>query len=110
MVCTGISMESHTILYLIPRGAINAEIYINEILAAYVVPHAKLVGADFDLLHDNSPPHADLIVRIYLNNAQKNISGLVETMLGRMNANIQARGINNSFAFYYYICVFVQLG
>ena len=69
MVWAGISMESRTELYLIPRGAINAERYINEILADYVVPYAQLVGNGFLLMQDNARPHTTRIVRDYLNNA-----------------------------------------
>ena len=44
MVWAGISLDSRTELFLISRGTINAERYINEILADYVVPCAQLGG------------------------------------------------------------------
>lgn len=67
MVWAGISLESRTELYLVPRGSITAERYINEILADYVVPYAPFIGNNFVLMHDNARPHIARIVREYLN-------------------------------------------
>lgn len=66
MVWAGISMAAHTELYLVPRGSVTAERYINEILEDYVVPYAPFIGNNFLLMHDNARPHVAGIVREYL--------------------------------------------
>lgn len=68
-VMARISMKQRFTLHLVPSGVINAKRYIDEMSAAFVVPHAEIVGADFPLINDNVRPHAALIVREYLNNA-----------------------------------------
>lgn len=67
MVWASISLESQINLYLILKGTINVERYINEMFATYVVPHTELVEAGFLLMHDNACSHAALRVREYLN-------------------------------------------
>lgn len=67
MVWAGISTEARTDLYVIPRGSLTAERYIEEILQDYVVPYAQFIGPNFILMHDNARPHAARVVRDYLN-------------------------------------------
>lgn len=66
MVWAGISMEARTELYLVPRGSLNADRYINEILEDYVVPYAPFIMDNFLLMHDNARPHVARIVMEYL--------------------------------------------
>jgi transposase len=66
MVWAGISLQSHTELYLVPGGSLTADRYITEILQDYVVPYAPLVGNNFLYMHDNARPHTAGIVRDYL--------------------------------------------
>jgi transposase len=68
MVWGGISKETRTRLYLIPRGNLNAERYVNEILGEYVIPHRGLIGENFVLMHDNARPHVARVVHQYLDN------------------------------------------
>lgn len=66
MVWAGISMEGRTDLYIVPRGSLTAERYIEEILQDYVVPYAPFIGDNFLFMHDNARPHTAGIVREYL--------------------------------------------
>ncbi|CAH1115762.1 unnamed protein product [Psylliodes chrysocephalus] len=53
--------EGRTELYMVPRGSVTADRYINEILQDYVVPCVPFIGDNFILMHDNVRPYAALM-------------------------------------------------
>ena len=59
-------MGGHTSLHIFPRGTVNAQIYRDDILDAYMHPYAGAIGDAFRLQDDNARPHRDLIVDDYL--------------------------------------------
>ena len=62
----GISLGRYTDLYVFPRGTVNAQIYRDDILDAYVIPYAWAIGNAFRLQDDNARPRRDRIVDDYL--------------------------------------------
>ena len=53
-------------LHVFPMGTVNAEVYRDDILDAYVHPHAGAIGDVFLLQDDNARPHGAHIVDDYL--------------------------------------------
>nr|CAH7769360.1 unnamed protein product [Callosobruchus chinensis] len=66
MMWAGISLEARTELYIIPRQALTAVRYIDEILIDFVVPYVDFIGNNFILMHDNARPHTARITQQYI--------------------------------------------
>lgn len=62
----GISLGGRTHLHVFPRGTVNAQVYRDDILDAYVRPYAGAIGDAFLLQDDNARPHRARIVDDYL--------------------------------------------
>ena len=59
-------MGRHTGLHVFPRGIVNAQVYRDDILDAFVRLHAGVIGDAFLLHHDNARLHRARIVDDYL--------------------------------------------
>ena len=59
-------MGGRTDLHVFPRGTVNAHVYRDDILDAYVRPYAGAIGDAFLLQDDNARPHRARIVDVYL--------------------------------------------
>ena len=58
----GISLDGRTDLHVFPRGTMDAEVYRDDILDAYVRPYAGAIGDACPLQDDNARPHRTRIV------------------------------------------------
>lgn len=67
MVWGGICLGARTELHVFGRAALNAHIYLSDILQDHVVPFGPFIGDEFVLMHDNARPHRANIVNLYLN-------------------------------------------
>ncbi|KFM65945.1 Transposable element Tcb2 transposase, partial [Stegodyphus mimosarum] len=61
-VCGGISLGGRTDFHAFPRGIVNAHVYRDDILDAYVRPNARAIGDAFLLQDGNARPHRVRIV------------------------------------------------
>ena len=59
-------MGGHKDLHVFPRGTVNAQVYRDDIIDAYVRPYAGAISDAFWLHDDSVRPHRDLIVDGYL--------------------------------------------
>ncbi|GFW93951.1 uncharacterized protein TNCV_4812691 [Trichonephila clavipes] len=66
MVWAGISLGSHTDLYVFQGGTRTGVRYRDEILDPYVRPYTGAIGNDFILMDDNTRPHQAVIVEEYI--------------------------------------------
>lgn len=66
MVWAGISLEAKTDLFILQERTLNANNYIRDILADYVVPFAPFIGREFLFMQDNARPHTARCVMRYL--------------------------------------------
>lgn len=66
MVWAGISAAGRTDIQFVENGSMNARRYIDEVLAAHVVPYAGAIGDGFLLMHDNARPHTAKVTVDYL--------------------------------------------
>ncbi|EFA02765.1 Transposable element Tc3 transposase-like Protein [Tribolium castaneum] len=66
MVWAGIWVEAKTELFILQERSLNANNYISDILADYVVPFALVIGPEFLLMQDNARPHTARCVMQYL--------------------------------------------
>jgi transposase len=62
----GICSEAKTELHVFDRGAVNAHVYITNILTDYVTPFAPVIGENFLFMQDNAKPHVARNTRAYL--------------------------------------------
>ncbi|KFM57061.1 Transposable element Tcb2 transposase, partial [Stegodyphus mimosarum] len=65
-VWDGISLGGRTYIHVFPRENVNAQVYRDDILDAYVRPYAGTIGDVFLLQDDNARPHRVRIVDDYL--------------------------------------------
>lgn len=62
----GIQYDARTELVVVPRPALTAQRYVEDILEEHVVPFAPFIGENFKLMHDNARPHSAVAVHDYL--------------------------------------------
>ncbi|KFM68527.1 Transposable element Tcb1 transposase, partial [Stegodyphus mimosarum] len=62
----GISLGGRTDLHVFPRKTVNAHVYRDDILDAYVRPYAEAIGDAFLLHNDSARPQGARIVDDYL--------------------------------------------
>ncbi|KFM73783.1 Transposable element Tcb1 transposase, partial [Stegodyphus mimosarum] len=62
----GISLGARTDLHVFPRGTVNAQVYRDDILDAYVSLYVEEIGDAFLLQDDKARPHRARIVDDYL--------------------------------------------
>ncbi|KFM62362.1 Transposable element Tcb1 transposase, partial [Stegodyphus mimosarum] len=67
IVCVwgGIYFGGSTDLNFFPKGTVNAQVYRDDILDAYVHPYAGAIGDAFLLQDDNARPHKVCIIDDY---------------------------------------------
>lgn len=61
MVWAGIRIGARTELIWI-RGSMTALKYRNEVIEPVIIPHRVQIGQEFQLMHDNAPPHTARLV------------------------------------------------
>lgn len=66
MIWAGISIEGRTNLIFVENGALNAHMYIEEILQEAVIPFGPFIGEEFILMQDNARPHVANVVNEFL--------------------------------------------
>jgi len=52
---------------VVVNGALNADVYIRDVLQEHVVPFAPHIGENFLLMHDNVRPHKARCASDFLN-------------------------------------------
>ncbi|RZC37655.1 hypothetical protein BDFB_011804 [Asbolus verrucosus] len=67
MMLERINLEPSTDLYVIARGAVNADGYITDIVEPYVVLFVPFIRDEYLLMQDNARLYTTNVVRTYLN-------------------------------------------